>query len=100
MLGEERIPHIVGQPLMETAWPVAIPILRAFVFELVQEPRAEPLIDEVPGVIGDDALAVLAHAWPCPALEPVNILINSTGDECSRVDRTVLHINMLGGMLG
>ena len=38
VLGEKRVAHIVGQPLMETARPVSVPILRAFAFQLFQEP--------------------------------------------------------------
>ena len=79
LLGEKRVAHVVGQPLMETARPVSVSILRAFAFKLFQKPRAKPFIDEVSGVIGDDAVAVLAHARPCPALEAVNIFIELIG---------------------
>ena len=79
VLGEKRVAHIVGQPLMETARPVSVSILRALVFKFFQEPRAEPFIDEVSGVIGDDAIAVLAHARPCPALEPVDVFVELIG---------------------
>ena len=38
VLGEKRIAHILRQPLMETAHPVSVSILRAFAFELFQSP--------------------------------------------------------------
>jgi hypothetical protein len=79
VLGEERVAHIVGQPLMETARPVSVSIFRALVFKLFQEPRAQAFIEQIAGVIGDDAVAVLAHARPSPALEPVNVFVELIG---------------------
>lgn len=73
MLGKHRITDIFGEPLVKPVRAVAALVFRRLPDQFVKDAGPQTLVHEIVDVVPDDAITVLLHARPDPALEPVDV---------------------------
>jgi hypothetical protein len=66
---------IVVKPLMVLRLAMARADERVPALQLLKQPWRKPFVDQVVRVVGHDAIPILCHPWPWPALELINVLI-------------------------
>jgi hypothetical protein len=66
MLREHRMAIVVTEPLVQLVLATTTFVLWGSLLKFLTDTRSQPVINEVQGIFGDHAKAVLAHPRPLP----------------------------------
>ena len=80
MLRKHGMTDIIVKPLVQAIAARTFLILGASTLQFLQDTGRKALINEIAGVLGHHAKAILRHARPCPAPQLIDVLVELIGE--------------------